>query len=350
MELDSSLHLLFKFHEDAVGEFQGIKTMEEHIKVYNLYGKMIWGHFTTNHAMKGLWDKKIEIIEKQINLGYESLVFFCDRQNELLFMGTYIASYKRNEIDATSPLIKYIPAYYHHRVGPVLKGEASEESRSYCYIEVDNLIQIDYSYFDDIYLEKDGTKVSENKGMNSKYYCLLSGKTHFELTSLIQKVKHKQLNAVESEELFEKSIYENLGNIEGKAPRDDIPKDVPEITVQNGRTVYRRNPGVVKNAIVASGFCCEIDHDHKTFTSKATKENFVEAHHLIPMAFQKEFGQSLDVEANVVTLCPICHRNLHYGVMEEKRLLLKELYDKRKVRLKNCGIEITSNKLQKYYI
>ena len=43
---------------------------------------------------------------------------------------------------------------------------------------------------------------------------------------------------------------------------------------------------------------------------------------LIPMKKQQTFSTSLDVYANVVCLCPVCHRLLHYGLDDNKKIYL----------------------------
>ena len=67
------------------------------------------------------------------------------------------------------------------------------------------------------------------------------------------------------------------------------------------------------------------------------------------MAFQEDFNNSIDVESNIIALCPNCHKLLHYGTIKEKEEILKKLYDTRKERLKNSGITLTFKQLLKYY-
>ncbi len=52
---------------------------------------------------------------------------------------------------------------------------------------------------------------------------------------------------------------------------------------------------------------------------------------------------SIDIYANVICLCPICHRMLHYGMESEKRRVLEVIYNNRKKRLKNSGINLSRN-------
>ncbi|WP_243458158.1 hypothetical protein [Sporosarcina sp. Te-1] len=72
--------------------------------------------------------------------------------------------------------------------------------------------------------------------------------------------------------------------------------------VENGsiESVWPRDPGVAKESLVRANFLCEINSSHSTFKSNVTKENYVEAHHLIPMHSQVDFIHSLDVPGNIV--------------------------------------------------
>ncbi|MCM3154486.1 hypothetical protein M3611_20975 [Priestia megaterium] len=112
---------------------------------------------------------------------------------------------------------------------------------------------------------------------------------------------------------------------------------------------YQRNSQKGKNVIINSQYLCEVDDEHRHFTSKVTGKNYVEAHHLIPMEYQDSFSVSIDVEANIVSLCVNCHKKLHHAVFEEKKDIIRQLYKERKFRIKKCGIEITEEELLTYY-
>ena len=47
----------------------------------------------------------------------------------------------------------------------------------------------------------------------------------------------------------------------------------------------------------------------------------MEAHHLIPLRMQHDFENSLDVVGNIVSICPNCHRLIHYGRDKDKKVL-----------------------------
>lgn len=119
----------------------------------------------------------------------------------------------------------------------------------------------------------------------------------------------------------------------------DLPLKVSE--VQEIKSVGYKRSSIIKNqAIKAAHYLCECDSKHTTFTAKNNNKQYMEAHHLIPLSNQKEFIYSLDVYANIVSLCPVCHRLLHYGIEKEKRDLLESLYKDRYIRLGNSGIEL----------
>lgn len=75
----------------------------------------------------------------------------------------------------------------------------------------------------------------------------------------------------------------------------------------------------------------------------------MEPHHLIPLSEQANFPVSLDVEANIVSLCSTCHNCVHYGIDKEKFEILYSLFESRKDRLAKCGIHITFNDLINMY-
>jgi predicted HNH restriction endonuclease len=106
---------------------------------------------------------------------------------------------------------------------------------------------------------------------------------------------------------------------------------------------------VSSNSVIASDFKCEYAKSHYYFDSKFTGMAYVEAHHLIPMSAYKEFKYSIDVEANVVALCPVCHRKFHHAKLEDKTDIIKKIYTDRKERLKNSGIDIVLEDLMELY-
>lgn len=87
----------------------------------------------------------------------------------------------------------------------------------------------------------------------------------------------------------------------------------------------------------AAGYKCEINSEHTTFTAKSTGHPYMEGHHVVPLKFQNKFSKNLDIYANVVCLCPVCHRLLHYGVEREKQIAVDKIYYERADRLAASG-------------
>ncbi len=107
--------------------------------------------------------------------------------------------------------------------------------------------------------------------------------------------------------------------------------------------------GIIKDqALESAGFLCEINPEHKTFTSQKTQKPYMEGHHALPMKFQDKFPYSLDVYANIICLCPVCHRLLHYAVKNEKKNAIDKIYYDRSERLAASGIEISRSDFEKY--
>jgi HNH endonuclease. len=88
----------------------------------------------------------------------------------------------------------------------------------------------------------------------------------------------------------------------------------------------------------ACNYKCQIDYSHKTFIARGSGHQYMEGHHIIPLNQQKDFDYSLDCYANIIVLCPNCHRFMHHGLEKEKREQLISIYEGRVERFSNSGI------------
>ena len=113
-----------------------------------------------------------------------------------------------------------------------------------------------------------------------------------------------------------------------------------------GRIIYSRDHSKAKGMIKYSNYKCNIDPNHESFISKNGSQ-YMEAHHLIPLSVQEKFTNSLDIDANIICLCPTCHKKLHYGKHINGEL--EQLFNNRKELLKKSGIDISFEDLQIYY-
>ena len=112
---------------------------------------------------------------------------------------------------------------------------------------------------------------------------------------------------------------------------------------------YSRSDGVSADAHKKANFICEVNATHTTFCSKAKEMPYVEPHHLIPISRQDDFDFSIDVPENIISLCPNCHRLIHYAMDKDKKSLLIRFYKQRRDRLKDRGISISLKRLFSYY-
>lgn len=131
-----------------------------------------------------------------------------------------------------------------------------------------------------------------------------------------------------------------------KTDIDKMDIKIPKLkTIETAQ--YTRNQIITAHAIEAADYQCESHTEHSTFTSASTNRPFMEGHHLIPMKMQNTFDVSLDVYANIICLCPICHRLLHYGITSEKQYLADKLFEERKDRLIHSGIDISKKEFNR---
>jgi 5-methylcytosine-specific restriction protein A len=158
-----------------------------------------------------------------------------------------------------------------------------------------------------------------------------------------------ELLAPITEQEYQKAALETSSTTSAKLALVDIPKPKPAPIQTPVSKAYRRNPQVAGQALAAANFRCEVNHCHETFTSQAKKRPYIEAHHLVPMALQDQYQHSLDVGANIVGLCPNCHKLLHMGLAAEKKPLLMKLFSQRGPRLATVGIPMDSAKLLAHY-
>ena len=168
-----------------------------------------------------------------------------------------------------------------------------------------------------------------------KYYLLGSQK----LREVEQESGYSYQTAVQNAQININKIKQIKENPEKKNNNHKTNKQI-----SNNRSLQ-----TAKESLYLAGFSCELDPAHKTFISKSTNNNFVEAHHLIPMAYEDNFENNIDVHSNIVALCPNCHRAIHNATDEEKKRMISVLYEKRKNRLQKQGIIIDLESLCSLY-
>lgn len=114
-------------------------------------------------------------------------------------------------------------------------------------------------------------------------------------------------------------------------------------------TTYTRSVVESLAAKQRSNYRCEMSDTHFTFLTEHHKKPYVESHHLIPMAAQDYFEHTIDFAHNIATLCPTCHRKIHYAEPHEKEEMLQYLFNKRQHDYIKYGIEIDFKTLCSFY-
>jgi 5-methylcytosine-specific restriction enzyme A len=155
---------------------------------------------------------------------------------------------------------------------------------------------------------------------------------------------------------FHNKYYDELRNaflskFQENEEKEMVQEQVFEKTKDliNAGFKYPRNPSLPNRVIMLADFLCEVNNEHIYFTSSTTNRNYVEAHHLIPLEYQNEFENSLDVIGNMVSLCVVCHKKLHHAPFEEKKESLLGLYKLKRNSLKENGIIVTEDEFLKNY-
>jgi len=151
----------------------------------------------------------------------------------------------------------------------------------------------------------------------------------------------------QEEDMYQANIDSDFSKV--KIAEEEKPENRKKTKMESGREVWPRDPKKAKQAIKQAEFKCEIDDTHETFVSEASRKNYMEAHHLIPLRMQHDFENSLDVVGNIVSICPNCHRLIHYGRDKDKKKVLELLFEQRKDSLKKFGIEVFLKELFGYY-
>jgi 5-methylcytosine-specific restriction enzyme A len=187
-------------------------------------------------------------------------------------------------------------------------------------------------------------KKKNNKG-NRMYSAALN---HFK--SFVEEISDIELQTelLKEEVEFEKYLKKDQADV-SRIKKEDKPQDKPNLRTVNNTNIWSRDPRMASDAVLDANYLCEFNNEHEYFISKYTTKNYVEAHHLIPIKYQDEFDCSLDIPANIVSICLVCHKKIHYGLFNDKKEILEILFNSRKERLKASGIDIDITLFYSYY-
>lgn len=114
----------------------------------------------------------------------------------------------------------------------------------------------------------------------------------------------------------------------------------------------KTDPKLKATRIAKAGYLCEVNHEHITFSNSEGKHQYMESHHIVPMNAQKDFKNiKLDSMFNLISLCPICHSQIHYANNKDKGIIFSKMYEIRKEEMLKHGFDLAKiNEIfNKYY-
>jgi 5-methylcytosine-specific restriction protein A len=120
---------------------------------------------------------------------------------------------------------------------------------------------------------------------------------------------NQALDALSYHQEFSKQIEFSLEDDQSKRierlskKKNSLPKKFVVLT-----SVYERDPDVVAEALFRSKGICDRCKKEAPFVRKKNGQPYLEVHHLKPLS-----QGGADDLSNVISLCPNCHRELHFG-------------------------------------
>ena len=124
------------------------------------------------------------------------------------------------------------------------------------------------------------------------------------------------------------------------ADQSQIQPDNNRTAPKPSRDLIIRSRELAVSRMQLSKYKCEYDSRHSLFIAKATGCPYLEAHHIIPICFQKQLhGLKLDSLNNLCCLCPTCHRAIHHAEDTLVKNILNVIAEKRNIK-SNFGLSM----------
>lgn len=336
------VNILIKFNdEEMVVNDKNSTTMLEHLNVMNQMGKVIWGQ--GSHRIKKLADNKVKLINKEIeNRGYIYIVFVTSKnlnKKRNVYIGRCVKLFEKGDLSTYSEEVKYIPKYYSNIIG-------TDNDDNIVLFEINQFISMNEEALNDLYLlsNKD-QQVMKVNNMNSLFYITMTKEVEDEIYKRFELKNRRKIESLLMDENYQNDV-ENSSRL-----------DVTKIEESKGKYTtkssekFRRDAVRGRQAIIKAEYKCEVDGRHEFFISSVTGENYVEAHHLVPVEYSDLFnGVNIDVEENIISLCVVCHKKLHHGNLDDIIPILTKLYNERNEGLEKKGIIITLEELINLYV
>lgn len=334
--------MLIKFNDEKINVNNKKSTkMLEHLNVLNQKGKVIWGQST--HRIEKLANNKIKLINQDIEENGYIYIVFVESKNlnkkRNVYIGRCVKLFVKGDLSAYSEELKYVPKYYSNLIG-------TEEDDNIVLFEIDRFISMNEECLNELYLfsQKD-KQVMKSNNMNSLFYITMSKEVEEEINKRFELKNSKKIESLLMDENYQNDVENSCG-----LHNTNIEESKGKYTTKSSER-FRRDALRGKQAIVKAEYKCEIDRRHEFFISSVTGENYVEAHHLVPIEYSDLFnGVNIDVEENIISLCVVCHKKLHHGNLGDIIPILNKLYNERNEELEKKGIVISLEELINLYV
>lgn len=221
-------------------------------------------------------------------------------------------------------------------------------------------------------------ELSQIKGQFIKSFCfrfltaIFSGKNNYkydinEITQVVGKLDNQFANLqrfiehinnnvvfIDTEELIsiDNDSVIDYGEIE-PANIDNIYRKPEKASDITGRKRFKVQKKIRDIVLKEAQYLCNCHNNKHFYFESINNHNYVEGHHLIPMNRQEEYyinkKINLDNKYNIVSLCPNCHCQIHFGSRKAKLKIISELFIRNKENLKIINPDITIELLASYY-
>lgn len=217
------------------------------------------------------------------------------------------------------------------------KSSYSLFSKSYISVDINESLVIDISKYSNHMFRKQRVYQGTYPDLDKRIFDFINNHT-FE----------DKEDDVDYQRLIEKS--------EGLSDDKTLDARNRELELQSSvsSNIIKRDPRIAKTAIISSGFKCEVNGSHITF-QKYNGEQYMEGHHLIPCTynnaidFKEKHNINIDCVENIVSVCPNCHRAIHYGDEKTKTAILEVLFNLKQNTFEALNINLNFDEIKRYY-
>lgn len=192
------------------------------------------------------------------------------------------------------------------------------------------------------------------KAIEERLHCDVSLLTAHSIVWILGTLKQIPLEIEQTEnadEPFKPPVNKNSINL-NNTKYNGSPRKRSESKERTVNIGSQRDRTISEAALMRANYqCeCEINQTHPTFARQSDDNHYMEAHHLIPWAYQDLFKDySLDNVGNIVCLCSNCHNQLHHGKKDDVKRMVKHLYKKKCEELEKANLFISEERLLLMY-